>query len=191
VLRSPEGLDDALRTHAPAGAFDLVIAGFSDAGAVDAATTALRHGDHHVLLVPHGAGAPRKVLIAVAPGEPGKRGIRFAGRLARHFDAEVTVLTVLPGEDGEPAAREQAERFLAASARTLAPLGIHAATRLREGVALEQIRAECAEGRYDLLVVGAPLGERGEATKIEGPVEKLLEKTTIPVLVVRTTGDRE
>jgi sulfate transport system ATP-binding protein len=191
VLRSPEGIDDALRTHATAGAFDLVIVGYPEDGAVDTAAATLRQGDHHVLLVPHGASAPRRVLIAVAPGEPGKRGIRFAGRLARHFDAEVTVLTVLPGEDVEPATREQAERFLAASARTLAPLGIHAATRLREGGPLEQIRAECAEGRYDLLVVGAPLGERGEAPRIEGPVEKLLEKSTIPVLIVRTTGEGE
>jgi nucleotide-binding universal stress UspA family protein len=151
----------------------------------------LRHGDHHILLVPPGAKAPRRVLIGVAPGEPGKRGIRFAGRLARHLDAQVDVLTVLPRGATDRALREQAERFLAASARTLSGLGIDASTKLREGDADPEIRAEVAAGRYDLLVVGAPLGEPGEAPRIAGPVAELLRSLSLPLLIVRTTGATE
>jgi nucleotide-binding universal stress UspA family protein len=189
VQRSPDDAARALRAHAPTGAFDLVVTGRGSGAATELPGEALRHGDHHVLVVPPGAVEPRRVLIGVAHGEPGKRGIRFAGRLARHLQAEVTVLTVLPADSDLGPTSEQAERFLAACARTLAPLGIQAATRLRRGDPEDEIRAECSEGGHDLLVVGVPLGRRGAPPKLDGPVAGLLKTAAIPLLIVRTTGE--
>ncbi|HEY0782605.1 MAG TPA: ATP-binding cassette domain-containing protein, partial [Thermoanaerobaculia bacterium] len=79
----------------------------------------LAAGGHHLLLAPEPAGgalpgAPSRLLICVAVGEPGKEDVSFAGRLARHLGAEVTILTVLPAAvRGERATEALAERFLA------------------------------------------------------------------------------
>jgi sulfate transport system ATP-binding protein len=100
----------------------------------------------------------------------------------------VTVLTVIPGWAARGPLREQADRFLAASARTLASLGVRAATRQRAGEAEAEIVAEAREGQYDLIVVGAPLAaSRGERS-IDGPIASLLESATRPLLIVRSPG---
>jgi sulfate transport system ATP-binding protein len=188
VVRDPDSIDEGLRRHAPAGAFDLVVAAVTAGNGAEVAEAALRHGDHNVLLVPPDPPELRRVLICASVGEPGKGGIRFAGRLARHLGAEVTVLTVIPGWAARGPLREQADRFLAASARTLASLGVRAATRQRAGEAEAEIVAEAREGQYDLIVVGAPLAaSRGERS-IDGPIASLLESATRPLLIVRSPG---
>ncbi len=148
----------------------------------------LAAGHHHLLLVPNpatGAGVrtPTRVLICVAVGEPGKEDVAFAGRLTRHLGAEATVLTVLP--EGAPSG--PAERFITSGARTLWRLGISASTRIRHGGVREQILAELAEGKHDLLVVGAPLpGKTGEVS-LAGLVGRLLpDLGERPVLIIRS-----
>jgi sulfate transport system ATP-binding protein len=186
VVRDPDTLAEGLRRHAPAGAYDLVIAGITPGAGLEIAAAALRHGEHNVLLVPPDPPELRRVLICASVGEPGKGGIRFAGRLARHLGAEVTVLTVIPGNEAKGPLREQAERFLAASARTLASLGVRAATRQRAGDAETEIRAEVREGGYDLIVVGAPLADPWGGTPLDGPIAGLLRSAAKPVLIIRS-----
>jgi sulfate/thiosulfate transport system ATP-binding protein len=188
VVRDPDSVKEGLRRHAPPGAYDLVVAGITAGTGIHIAEAALRHGDHNVLLVPPDPPELRRVLICASVGEPGKGGIRFAGRLARHLGAEVTVLTVIPGWAVGGPLREQADRFLAASARTLASLGVRAATRQRAGNAETEIAAEVRDGQYDLIVVGAPLGvSRGEPS-LDGPIASLLQAATRPLLIVRSPG---
>ena len=186
VVRDPDTLAEGLRRHAPPGAYDLVIAGITAGAGLEVASAALRHGDHNVLLVPPEPPELRRVLICASVGEPGKGGIRFAGRLARHLDAEVTVLTVIPAHEAKGPLREQADRFLAASARTLASLGVRAATRQRAGDAETEIRAEVREGGYDLIVVGAPLADPWGGTPLDGPIAGLLRSAVRPLLIIRS-----
>jgi len=186
VVRDPDTIEEGLRRHAPPGAYDLVVAGIAAGAGLEVASAVLRHGDHNVLLVPPDPPDLRRVLICASVGEPGKGGIRFAGRLARHLDAEVTVLTVIPGHAAGGPLREQADRFLAASARTLASLGVRAATRQRAGDAEAEIGAEVREGLYDLIVVGAPLADPWGGTPLDGPIAGLLRSAARPLLIVRS-----
>ncbi len=182
LLRSPEDFEAALPVMLDRNDFDLLILdGGHDAAA--RAGIALRRGDHHVLVVPPPARALRRFLVTTASGEPGKRGVSFAGRLARHLDADVTVLTVLPAGD---AARAQAERHLAAAVRTLSGLGVRAASRLRSGPAEEEILAEMLEGAHDVVVVGTPLARPGAPVELSGPVAAVVERSARPVLLVRS-----
>ena len=165
---------------------DLVVVGQPARDGVELAERLLGGGAHNLLLtraVP--VQAIERVLICVAIGEPGKADVSFAGRLARHLGAEVTILTVLPdGERGGTAAG--AERFLASCARTLARLGVAASTRTRFGTPREQILLERAEGRHDLLVVGAPLPRAGGHIDLGGLMARLVRESEVPVLIVRS-----
>jgi ABC-type Fe3+/spermidine/putrescine transport system ATPase subunit/nucleotide-binding universal stress UspA family protein len=165
---------------------DLVVAGLAGRDSSDLAERLLGAGGHHLLLVPEQAGASlERLLICVAIGEPGKADVSFSGRLARHLGAQVTILTVLPeSERGRSAAG--AERFLASSARTLARQGVAVTTRVRHGLAREQILLERAEGHHDLLVVGAPLPGAGGRIALDGLLSRLLREAQVPVLIVRS-----
>ncbi|HEX2643320.1 MAG TPA: universal stress protein [Thermoanaerobaculia bacterium] len=151
------------------------------------------------MLVPSTApeAAPTRILIGVAVGEPGKEDVAFAGRLARHFRAEVTILTVLPetdrgsrdnlGEGSPSPAESMAERFLLGNSRTLWRLGVPVSTVIRYGNAREQILAQLTEGQHDLLVLGAPLPGRDGVLRLGGLVGRLLpELKSCPVLIIRS-----
>jgi sulfate transport system ATP-binding protein len=158
---------------------------------LERAERALRDGHHHLLLVPaaHQGQIPARMLICVAVGEPGKEDVSFSGRLARHLGAEATVITILPEGDRRADELAQAERFLAGSARTLWRLGVTASTRIRQGNVRDEILAELAEGKHDLLVLGTPLPGRGGEMSLGGLVEKLLPLpllAELPVLLVRS-----
>jgi sulfate transport system ATP-binding protein len=186
----------AVAREAERRACDLVVLTPPPREGLALAETALQAGHHHLLLVPeaHPGRVPTRVLICVAVGEPGKEDVSFAGRLVRHLGAEATILTVLP-ETGRRAegtatlAQSQAERFLAGSTRTLWRLGVTASTRVRHGNVRDEILAELAEGKHDLLVLGTPLPGRGGELSLGGLVEKLLPLpllAELPVLLVRS-----
>lgn len=164
---------------------DLVIAGAAGNQAVDLAERLLMPGSHHVMIVPAAAAAPRRALVCVAAGEPGKTDVLFAGRLLRHLGAEATVLYVQ--QEAEPAeARARAERFLAASVRTLATAGVPATDRVRSGPVAQAIATEVASGPYDLVVVGAPLPAADGRIALGSVVGHLLRAAQCPVLIVRS-----
>ena len=51
----------------------------------------------------------------------------------------------------------------------------------------DEILAELAEGKHDLLVLGTPLPGRGGELSLGGLIEKLLPLTSgLPVLIVRS-----
>jgi sulfate transport system ATP-binding protein len=175
---------------------DLVVLGFPPKTGIELAERMLQAGDHHLLLVPSERATLSRVLICVAVGEPGKEDVLFAGRLVRHLGAQATVLKVLSeGEDNE-GAEALVERFLAASVRTLNRLGVPAETRIRRGAVATEILAEMKEGGHDLLVLGAPLGDRrdrrdrrgGRVLPLEGVLRGVLEESSQPVLIVRAHG---
>ena len=109
----------------------------------------------------------------------------FAGRLVRHLGADATILTVLPDQKDTHALR-QAERFLAAGARTLSLLGVVAESRIRFGTVRQEILSQMREGDHGLLVLGAPLvGRRGRVI-LDGVIRGILEDVSDrPILIVR------
>jgi sulfate transport system ATP-binding protein len=183
IVEPPE---DAVADEEARQPADLVVAGRPARDGVELAERLLGGGAHNLLLTPAApVQAIERVLICVAIGEPGKADVSFAGRLARHLGAAVTILTVLPGaERGGPTVA--AERFLASCARTLARQGVAAVTRTRFGTPREQILLERAEGRHDLLVVGAPLPRAGGHIDLGGLMARLVPESEVPVLIVRS-----
>ena len=181
-----ESAAETIALEAGRRAADLVVAPLPREG-LALAEAALAAGGHHLLLVPGPAETPARLLICVAVGEPGKEDVGFAGRLARHLGAEATILTVLPAAEGAGMARALAERFLAASARTLGRMGVPAKTAIRQGAPREEIRAELAEGEHDLLVLGSPLPQPDGRVRLTGVVARLLTDAQGPVLIVRSS----
>ena len=147
----------------------------------------MRASDHHVLVVRTSAAPFERALLCVAGGEQGKVDILFAGRLLRHIGAEVTVLIVVPGEGPDPVADSQAERFVAAGAKTLASWGIKARTAILHGDAASRIEVEAKSGAYGLIVVGSPPFRPDGGAPLGGIVGRLLLAPSVPsVLVVRS-----
>ncbi len=137
----------------------------------------------HLLFVDPGAALPRRILVCIAVGEPGKEDISFAERLAWRLAAQVTVLTVLPGPLQEPP--PHVRRFLDAAARALGRRGVEVRTKVRHGTPRREILAEVTEGEHGLLVIGAPQPPPGQPFGLHGIVERLLADRPCPVLVVR------
>jgi sulfate/thiosulfate transport system ATP-binding protein len=158
---------------AEAAGFDLLVAGLGAGGRLPAAAVQAA-GPRHLLVVPAPCPPPRKLLVCVAVGEPGKVDVRFAERLAWRLDAAATVLTVLPAAE-RGRAPEHVERFLEASVRALAARGVEATSKVRYGTPLEEILREVAEGDHDLVVAGAhqAAGRPGE-DRLGGVVGRLL-----------------
>jgi len=148
-----------------------------------------------VLLVPAGftGPVPARFLVCVAVGEPGKEDVAFTGRLARHLQAGVTILTVLPeGESAEGAAAdartvERAKRFLEGNRRAMARLGVQVEARIRYGAVIDEIHAQVAEGGHDLVVVGVPLPGRAREISLGPLLPRLLpDLGNRPVLIIRS-----
>jgi ABC-type Fe3+/spermidine/putrescine transport system ATPase subunit/nucleotide-binding universal stress UspA family protein len=169
------GAQAALRQH------DLLVLGAEPDADGQTITRLIEAGSPNLLLVPAAAQVPEQILISVAVGEPGKRDVSFAGRLARHLGSRLTVLTVL--RPGEP--EGAAQRFLAAAVRTLAQVGVAAESRLRRGDVEHEITAELAAAHHGMLVIGMPLADRRGHVSFEGIVAKLLREADKPVLLVR------
>ena len=166
--------------------YDLVVLGWEPGEGREIASAALAAGAEHLLLVPGPKPVPARILVCVAVGEPGKRDVAFTGRLARHFGAEVTVMTVVEG-DSDTAGREAARRFVEGGVRTLARLDVPGAASVRTGEPEEEIHAQMSEGKHDLLVLGSPLPRYGDRMELRGLLRHLLERgLEYPVLVVRS-----
>ncbi len=145
--------------------------------------------ESHLLLVPPNAASlpPRRLLVAVAVGEPGKEDVAFTGRLARHLGSRATVLTVVDAE-ARDTERRAAERFLAACVRTLERSGVPAEAAVETGDLSEAVRTRLSAGN-DFLVVGAPLPDDQEELHLGRRGRQLLEAASgVTVLVVRAAG---
>jgi hypothetical protein len=130
---------------------------------------------------------PKKLLVCVAVGEPGKVDVRLAERLAWRLGAEATILTVLPEEGEVP---EHVTRFLEASARAMSARGVPTRTLVRHGHPVSEIVQEVSVGQHDLVIVGAPLPSSGRALAARGDIVGTLLRTrpTAPILIVQSQG---
>ena len=177
---------EAVAQEADRQPYDLVVAGLPRERRVEAAQAIFEGGEHNLLLCRAAAAPPQRALICVAVGEPGKEDVQFAARLVRHLGAAGTLLSVLP-ENADEEAAARAGRFLEAGVRSMELLGVKGKAKLRRGEVREQIDAEVAEGKHDLIVVGAPLSAKDARVKLSGVVAGLIEDLgDAPLLVVRS-----
>lgn len=177
---------DAVAREVAGPPHDLVVHALPARGAVGLAERLLEAGEHNLLLVPGPGPVPSRVLVCVAVGEPGKEDVQFAARLVRHLGARATILSVLR-EGRTDVEVAQAERFLAAGARSMALLGVPAGTAVRMGSLREVVEDELRAGGHDLLVLGAPLPARPGEVSLDGPVGEILAaRPSCPVLIVRS-----
>lgn len=181
--------DEALERQVPAAFCDLALVATAPGEGEDEAEALLADGEHHLLLVRRAATPlPRRALLAVRVGEPGKGAIAFAGRLLRHLSPAITLLTVAEGGAAEEE-RLLGRRFLESGRRTLEQLGLAVDERWREGEVAEAIAAELAQG-HDLLVVGAPLRSGHRGVRLGALLSRLIAKSgEHPLLIVRTASE--
>jgi hypothetical protein len=180
-------LDEAVTREAERDPVDLVILSPTREDAPHVVSRAMRASEHHVLVARAGAGELDRALLCVAGGEQGKVDILFAGRLLRHLRVEVTVLIVVAGDEPDVVADAQAERFVAAGAKTLVSAGIKTRTAVRHGEPEARIEEEAIGGAYDLIVVGSPPLRSEASAAFGGLVGRLLSSPSMPsMLVVRS-----
>jgi sulfate/thiosulfate transport system ATP-binding protein len=182
AIAASEPASVAITREAERQPIDLLVLSAQGRESHDLIEQQLRVGEHHLLLVGDQTATPARMLICVASGEPGKDDVFFAGRLARHLGAAITLLSVVP-QTGD---RERAERFLTAGQRTLERMGVPASTVVRSGVVRDEIIDEMRSGQHDLLVLGAPLSSEGRSA-LAGVVGQIVtQATNYPVLIVRS-----
>lgn len=166
---------------------DVVILGFDPNKDHKSIEQILNSGEHNLLLVPGKQSIPSHVLVPVAIGEPGKDDIKFAGRLFRHLGAEITLLTVISGEQNQEIMQNRAKKFLEDGVRTLSTMGLQANYLIRVGKPLEEIKKELNSGKFNLLTVGAPLAGKSGRILLEGLIwQILMSNSKCATLIVRS-----
>jgi len=153
---------------------------------VEVAEQILQKGDHHLLLAARPGARIEKALVCVTSGEPGKDDVLFAGRLLRHLGASAKLFTVSPREMNEYQT-QQVERFIAGGVHSLEMFGVSTQSEIRIGDPQAEIVDEIKKGEFDLVVMGAPLRERGGRIAIQGAMEGIMKNTgNCSVLIVRS-----
>lgn len=127
-----------------------------------------------VLIVHQLRWPPQEILLAIRIERVEAKAIVWAGRLAHLFDAELTILPLVPFQPGvfQMGGRQQSgiESVLAPSMPTgemframLQPIShwqIRGTLRVRQGDPAEQLSLEIARSDYDLIVIGPGKPER-------------------------------
>ena len=142
----------------------------------------------------------RTVLCPVDLSAGSRRALAYAGRIAEHYGAELTVLEVswagLPPIAYPGSNTSNTPPMLTARARTAMLSELRTFTRrivgtrvqpglvLREGAVVRKLLEEARTRKVDLLVIGSHGHGRFERWLLGSVVEKVLRKATCPVLVV-------
>lgn len=197
--------EEAIAAEAKEGAYDLIVV----APAGRRGLSRLLHGSRvanvvksvaiSVLIARQMAGMPRRILVGVTGSAHSEVDVRVAAHLAQAFSAEVTVLHVVSQVPliftGLAQMRYNLERFLAMDApvaqqlkrarEVLEASGIPNRIELREGLVRDEIIDEVIEGRHDLLVVGAHVGEGMAGLLLDDIADHLVRQCPISTFVVR------
>lgn len=121
-------------------------------------------------------------FIVATDGSPfAQNATRFAGELARHLDAQVTLLAVIPGEEHLTRGRA----ILDEARRLLGDLRRPIQAELLIGYADEEIIGYAGEHPADLIVIGA-FGDRGATRFLIGSTAyRIIKHAPTSVLLVK------
>lgn len=204
----------ALREYAGAHGVDLVILTTHGAGGMQrwwlgsVADGLVRTARRHLLLVrpwddteDHAPGEPRfeRVLVPLDGSRIAERALAPARSIAREFEAEITLLRVVPAPvqltsiyglsgvrlegEGHRERLDDAEAYLSGVAEGLEGLSVSAAV-VEEGEAARGVLDAARESAADLLVLSTR-GRGGVARAVVGSVaDKIIRGTALPALVV-------
>ncbi len=169
---------------------DLVVLSWRPGDGLDIPEEVLQAGSHHMLLATTPDPQLTNALICAASGEPGKDDVMFAGRLLRHIGAKATLLTVQHPLLTDEFQLVQMERFMAGGVQSLARFGIKANKKINKGNPLTTILDEIKTGKYDLIVMGAPLPGRSGKLVLTGVVGSVLRSAqNCSFLIVRSHNE--
>ena len=121
-----------------------------------------------------------KILICVNDLITDEPGLAQGRLIARHFDADITLLHILP-EEKMPGDRAKAEQLLEQANQIL---DIYPVThKIRRGNPVKRITKEAYRGEYDLVIVTiSRIGDHSQTAAIH---RQLLEDTPCCLLVVK------
>lgn len=136
----------------------------------------------------------RRLLIGFDGSPEAVDAIDLAIDLGRHLDAELTLLSVLPGNahletrearaQAERAARSQLDGHLGAPRARAAAAGVRLSeVVLFEGDPADALAGYAAEHGFDLVVIGSHGRERATHPGLGRVVERLLRQPRCPVLI--------
>jgi nucleotide-binding universal stress UspA family protein len=130
----------------------------------------------------------RRILVAVGGGPISETTVLGAQEVAKALQSRVTLLHV---RSGVPipfghAAPEPADANVSVLLDPLARAGIEAQVKVRAGMVVHEIIAECEEGHYDLVVLGQHIARRETGGIFsENLAEDIALECPIPVLIIR------
>ncbi|MBN8550097.1 MAG: universal stress protein, partial [Deltaproteobacteria bacterium] len=162
--------------------YDLVVLPSDDEHLLDLCGALLTQVKCPVLLPQSERSSIKKILVCTRGGEPGKGDLRIGARIARHADAMVTVFHVA-SNDLSAERMDAVERHLEGAQATLRTLRLQHEVKIVRGPAIDRIRAEVAEGDYDLVILGAAPSADGSGP-MSARTSALVKQLKIPVLLV-------
>lgn len=169
---------------------DLVVLSWRPSDGLDVPESVLQAGNHHVLLATTPDPQFTNALICAASGEPGKDDVMFAGRLLRHIGAKATLMTVQNPLLTDEFQLDQMERFMSGGVQSLARFGIKSTKKIDKGNPLTVILDEIKAGKYDLVIMGAPLPGRSGKMVLTGVVGSVLRAAqNCSFLIVRSHNE--
>ncbi|MFQ5985886.1 MAG: universal stress protein [Thermoplasmata archaeon] len=154
----------------------------------------LRHGKVTFLVLQRRRReVPKKILVCTGGSIYAQQAAEFGARLLGPLGVQATVLHVAETRP-KPVLSEAAEgqelsprmaRAVARAERAFERAGSETGVRVRFGKVADEILAEAASGRFDLIVVGSH-GESGIRHLFLGSVpEELVKRARVPLLIVR------
>ena len=159
----------------------------------------LRHGKVSFLVLQRRRREiPKKALVCTGGSIYAQQAAEYGARLLGSLGVQVTVLHVaetrpkfvLSEGEEKPELDPRMSRAMARVRKPFEKAGLQTAEKVRFGKVANEILAETASGRFDLIVVGSH-GESGIRHLLLGSVpEELVKRARIPLLIVRATKTR-
>ena len=145
----------------------------------------LRHGAEEILVLPHRAPAPQKVLIHWADESARRATLAVAASLLRHLAAEAVYVGILPEESARGAVRPLVMReLLDARSEAQAMHGLEMRTEFGFGDGARELARRLAESPEQLLILGV-----SDPAELTGPFAALLLEPDRPLLIVYEPGE--
>ena len=142
-----------------------------------------------------------KVLFCTGAEAPASMTMLLGGKWISNTDAQIGLLHVLPGKSGDVHVvdslhekatyknNEQQDSLLTHASQQLKGAGVknEILLRIRQGVIVEEVINELAEGGYELLVIGShyqPGQDLWQGTLLDDVTDQLLNRCSCSVLII-------